>query len=76
MDTVVTELIAAGFLPKRFLAELSDGYPIHISVASDALNYVLESEGKCFEGSAVLRDDVDGQMLGCNCDDLNYCTRP
>ena len=76
VTSVTTELMTAGFLPKNFAEKLPESYPIHISVSSDSLNYVLESEGKGFTGNSILASDVDGVILGCNCDDPNYCTRP
>lgn len=72
-DAVTHELIDAGFLPKSFATQLAEGYPVDVGVSSDALNYVLRSEGSGFKNSPVLATDTDGSMLGCNCDDPNYC---
>ena len=72
VETVSSQLIEAGF-QKSFTTQLALGYPIKLSVSSDALHYVLESEGSGFKDSSVLTTDVDGQILGCNCDDPNYC---
>ena len=72
VETVSPQLIEAGF-QKSFTTQLALGYPIKLSVSSDALHYVLESEGSGFKDSSVLTTDIDGQILGCNCDDPNYC---
>ena len=72
VEAVSSQLIEAGF-QKSFTTQLALGYPIKLSVSSDALHYVLESVGSAFKDSSVLTTDVDGQILGCNCDDPNYC---
>ena len=84
VDSVRTQLIAEAFLPvtpdvqepslfDRLQGNTNQGYPIKMSVSPDALHYVLESEGGGFKDITVLDTDIDGQVLGCNCDDPNYC---
>ena len=72
-DAVTHELINAGFLSNSFTAQLTEGYPVDVSVSSDALHYVLQSKGGGFEDNVITNSDIDGQVLGCDCDDPNYC---
>lgn len=68
-----SELVTSGFLPKQTAAEVVGRYPVKMSVSPDALHYVIESEGSGFKDASVLTTDTDGQILGCSCDDPNYC---
>ncbi len=45
--------------------------PIHVGINKEGTEFVVQSE--LAYASSVLNDDRDGTVLGCTCDDPNYC---
>ncbi len=45
--------------------------PIHVGINKEGTEFVVQSE--LTYASSVLDDDRDGTVLGCTCDDPNYC---
>ena len=73
VSVITPELSTAGLLSRGDVLQLEGGYPVMVSVTSDALHYVIQSKGSGFESNPITEGDIDGQVLGCDCDDPNYC---
>ncbi len=71
--TIAPELLSAGLIEVAVLTELTKGYPINISVSSDALHYVIQTEGSGMKQHSAIINHIDGTVLGCNCDDPKVC---
>lgn len=72
-EIILDKMLQQGFLSssqRPFLEDVLD-YDFRVSVGGDGSKYILRSGGD-FD-SRWLQEDLDGKILGCDCNDPYYC---